>query len=122
MLAIAQTDDQRTAGTRHHQMIGIIGTNHGQRISPHQLCDRGAHRFQQSRRMCEQLGEQMGNYLGIRFRGKHVAFCSKFGAQLGVVFNDAVVDDCHLLTTHVRVGIALCRHAMGCPARMRDTQ
>ena len=46
----------------------------------------------------------------------------QIGTQLGMVFDDAVVHNRDLLAAHVRMGIALSRHTMGGPARVRDPQ
>jgi hypothetical protein len=68
------------------------------------------------------MGEQVGDDLGIGFRGEAVALGLEFLAQLGMVFDDAVVHHRHLLAAHVRVGVALGRHAVGGPAGMGDAQ
>ena len=47
---------------------------------------------------------QMGNHFGVGLAFKHIALGLQFGAQFIVVFNDAVVNQCHPGRALLRVG------------------
>ena len=58
-----------------------------------QFAHGGLHGFEQHRLRLQVEVDAMGNHFSIGFRSEHVAQGLQFGAQLFVVFNDAVVHD-----------------------------
>ena len=61
----------------------------------------------------------MGYDLGIGLRRKDMAARGQHLAQFAKVFDDAVVNDSDL-AGGVRMGVVLCRLAVGCPARVAN--
>jgi hypothetical protein len=62
----------------------------------------------------------MRDDLGVGFRRERVTQPLKIGAQLFVIFDDAVVHDRQAIVRHVRMRIAFRGHAMRRPAGVRD--
>ena len=60
--------------------------------------------------------------LGVGLGAELVAVPQQLRAQLLVVLDDAVVDDRDAVARDVRVGVALARHAVRRPARVRDAE
>ena len=60
--------------------------------------------------------------LGVGLRGELVAGPLELVAELLVVLDDAVVHDRDAVARDVRVGVALVRHAVRRPARVRDAE
>jgi len=71
-----------------------------------------------------QVVDQVGDDLGVGLARELVAQAGQLGAQLIVVFDDAVVDKCNAGIVfgrrEVRVGIVRRRGAVGGPARVGD--
>ena len=63
--------------------------------------------------------DELGDGFGVGFGGEFLAVALQLGAQLGVVFDDAVMDDGDARGA-VRVGVAFGGRAMGGPARVAD--
>ncbi len=62
---------------------------------------------------------EVHKYFGVRFAGKGVAVFEQGAFQHGVVFDDAVVDQCEpAVAADVRVGVDIVGFAVGCPAGM----
>jgi hypothetical protein len=62
------------------------------------------------------------DHLGVGLGREDVAEPLQFAAQLFVVLDDAVVDDRDAVLGDVRMRVALGRHAVGGPARVRDAE
>ena len=64
--------------------------------------------------------DEVRDHLGVGVGIEAVARGFQFGAQLGVVLDDAVVHHRDALVRHVRVRVDRVRHAVRGPARVRD--
>ncbi len=64
----------------------------------------------------------MRDHFGVGLGGERVAQLLQLFAQLFVVLDDAVVDDGEAVVRDVRMRVALGRHAVRRPARVRDAE
>ena len=62
----------------------------------------------------------MGDDFGIRIGSETVTCAFQLRLERLVIFNNAIMDDCDMIATDMRMGIALFRRSMGCPARVGD--
>jgi hypothetical protein len=122
VLAHADADDQRAAQPRDDQPVGLVGAGDSQGKGTHHLLRGGLHGGEQVGRFFQVACEQVGDDLGIGFRGEAVAGLAEFCAQLGVVLDDAVVHHRHALAAHVGMGVALGGDAVGGPAGVGDAK
>ncbi len=99
---------------------GSVFADYRQRIGAFELGHRGAHGLEQIFLRGEVEVHAMRDHLGVGFRGERVAGLLQLVAQLFVIFDDPVVDDGQAIVRDVRVRVALGRHAVRGPARVRD--
>src|SRR6185437_6330041 len=102
--------------------VRIALAHDGERIGAFELGDGCADRLEQIAYGLEMAMHAMGDHLGIRLRGELVTAALELGAQLLMVLDDAVMNDRESVARDVRMGIALARHAVGRPARVRDAE
>jgi hypothetical protein len=115
----AEADQQRraVAGDDDRLRVGVV--DDGDAPGPVHLrggADDGA---QQVAVVGELLLDEVGDHLGVGLAGEAAAASGQGGPQLGVVLDDAVVDDGDAADA-VRVGVDLGRAAVGRPARVAD--
>ncbi len=119
VLANAQAHQQRRATASADHAIGFITTDHRDGIRAVKIAHRSQYRLTQAHAGADVLVDQHGHDFGISFRGEHVAARLQLLAQCGMVFDDAVVHDCHA-AGHMRVRVGLVRRAMRGPACVRN--
>ena len=122
VLALADTDDQRRTLARGHHAVRLLAAEHGDRVGAVQALDRLLDGVEQV--AVVHLVDQVGDHFGVGLAGEHVAERGQFGAQLVVVFDDAVVDQRDARRffgrRKVRVRIVRQRRAMRRPAGVGD--
>ena len=94
----------------------------GERVRALELGDGRAHRLEQVARDLQVVVDAVRDDLGIGLRRELVAGLDQLGAQFVVVLDDAVVDDRDAVLRDVRVRVALARHAVRRPPRVRDAE
>ena len=100
--------------------VRVVLAHHRQRIGAFELGDRGAHGLEQVLHRLQVVVDAVSDDLGVGLGGELVAAPLEVRAQLLVVLDDAVVDDREAVARDVRVRVALARHAVRGPARVRD--
>src|SRR5690606_3760278 len=103
------------------QRTGFILVDDAQGVGAMQFRQGAAEGAQQIRFLLIVVGQQVGDYFCVRFRGEAVTEVGQLFTQDAVVFDDAVMHDGQALG-NVRVGIALSGLAVGSPAGMGDAQ
>src|SRR5690606_32710868 len=91
-LFAAFTYDQRAAHTCTVQGIGRVRGDNPKGVGTVEFGQGGAEGAEQVLFLAVVMGQQVGDYFGVGFRGEAVAQLLEFFAQLVVVFDDAVVD------------------------------
>ena len=124
-LAIAQRHHQRRPCARTHHHVGVVASEHGNRVGAMQALDARAHRGKQvaargAARVRIGLVDQVGDHLGVGLRFKAVADGLELVAQRFVVLDDAVVHQGDGVAREVRVGVDGIRLAVRGPARVGD--
>jgi hypothetical protein len=122
VLVVADADHDRAARAREHDRLGRILREHGERVRTFELRDGGTHRAEQVAELLLVIVNAMRDHLGIGLRRELVAELGELVAQLLVILDDAVVHDRDAVARDVRMGVALGRYAVRCPARVRDAQ
>ena len=118
VLALADADDQRRAVTRADHPVWLVTAEHRDRIGAGQAFDRLLHGLEQVAGI--QMVDQMRDHFGIGLALEHIAERGEFGAQLVVIFDDAVVHQRNPLARKMRVRIVRGGRAMRGPAGVRD--
>ena len=125
--ALPHAQNQRRAGAGADHAMRLVLVEHGNRIRAMELLHRGLDGLEQV--AVVQAVDQVRNDLGVGLAGKHIAPGLQGGAQLFVVFDDAVVHqrDATGLGTHraravaeVRVRVVHRRRTVRGPAGVRD--
>ena len=122
VLAVAETDHDRTAGAREHDRVRVFLAHDGERVGAVQLAHGRLHRLEEVRLALEVEMDAVRDHFGVGLGGERVAAGDEVGAQLLVVLDDAVVHDRDAIARDVRVGVTLARHAVGGPARVGDAK
>ena len=115
-----ETHDHGAAFARQDDALRLLLANYRQRVRAFELGHGGAHGLEQVFLRGEMKVHAMRDHFGVGFRGERVAGLLQLLAQLFVIFDDAVVDDGQAIVRDVRVCVALGRHAVRGPARVRD--
>src|SRR5690554_7533363 len=84
--------DQRAAHTCTVQRIGLVLMDYAQGVGAVELGQGGAEGAEQGLFLAVVMGQQVGDYFGVGFRGEAVAQLLELLAQLVMVLDDAVVD------------------------------
>ena len=118
-LALADPEHYRAAVAGDDDHVGVCGVEDGEPVGPADQPERRAHRgIERSRR---HRRDQVCEHLGVGLRAKDDPIGFEPGAQLSGILDDAVMDDGDpVLGIAMRMGIAVARLAMRCPARMGD--
>jgi hypothetical protein len=122
VLAVADADDDRAALARQDDAFRIVLRDHCQRIGAFELRHRGTHRLEQVARLLQVIVNPMRDDFRVRLGAELVTGGLQFVAQLVVVLDDAVVNDRNPVARDVRMRVALARHAVRGPARVRDAE
>jgi hypothetical protein len=104
---------------RADDQLGMAREDHRQRIGAFQPAECRARRGDRIHAALEVEIDELRHRLGVGLGGELLAGRLKFGAQLGVVLDDAVVHDRNARGA-VRMRVALGRSAVRRPARMAD--
>ena len=118
-LVLAEAHRQRRTVLRADDQFGMAGEDHRQRIGALQPAECRARRGDRIHAALEVEIDKLRHRLGVGLGGELLAFRLKFGAQFGVVLDDAVVHDRYARGA-VRMRVALGRRAVRRPARMAD--
>ncbi|MCY1359469.1 hypothetical protein D9M69_460410 [compost metagenome] len=118
-LALAVADRQRRSVARRHDRRRVVLKEHGERIGAGDPLQHRMHRLAPAKALAAEPGEQMCHDLGVGVRLELGAVGNQFVLQIREVLDDAVVDDGDTVG-EVRMGVALCRRAVGCPTRVRN--
>ena len=117
--AVAEPDDERDVHSRADDPIGVLGVHHGNGVRPAHLVQGGAHRLDEIARVLRL--DEVGEHLGIGLRREPMALGREPVLDLGVVLDDAVVDQRELAAAvGVRVRVRVVRAAMRRPSRVGD--
>src|SRR5690606_17092962 len=101
------------------QRAGFIFMDDAEGVSAMQLSQGTAEGAEQVRFLLVVVGQQVGDYFGVSFRGEGIAELDESFAQLVVIFDDAVVDDGQAFG-QVRVGVVFGGLAVRGPAGVGD--
>ena len=110
----------RAAGAGKDQLAGVARTHHGERVGSFEFRYCLAHRGCQFAGFAHVVPDPVSDHFRVGFRLELEAVLFQVVAQFLVIFDDAVVHDRNVLLGHVRVRIGFVRHAVSCPARVRD--
>src|SRR6185312_11897331 len=120
VLALAKPDEERTALTRGNELVGIATRHDSDPVRAFDLGESVHHGLLE--RVLVRFLYQVREYFRVGLRHELVAECLELAAQKREVFDDAVV---HYrdgaIHRDVRVRIAFVRRAVGCPARVSDS-
>ena len=112
-LPVAQNEGAVLAD--RHDLAGAVGAQDAQGVGPLDAAERPAHGGQQIPLV--KILDELGHYLGVGFRGEGHPLGHEKGLQLGVVFDDAVVDHGDpSAAAHLGVGVDVTGSAVGGPA------
>ena len=118
--ALSKTCNKGCVLSYGHQFVGIVGGNGhngiGSSHAPHSLI----YSIFEAVTLFHVKADQMCHHLRISFGLEmHMVLFNEFFLQLHKVFNDTVVDDCHLsVLAGVRMSVDIRRRPVGCPASM----
>ena len=119
--AVADDDSPSVPDARPHDNAGLARGERHHRMRAGQAGAGLAHGVEQVVTGVQALFEQMGDGLGVGLAGEGVAAMEEFGAEGGVVLDDAVVDDDDIAAAAgVGMGIRVAGGAVGGPARVSD--
>ena len=114
-LPVAQ--DEGAVLADRHNLVGAVGAQDAQGVGPLDAAERPAHGGQQVPLV--EILDELGHHLGVGFRGEGHPLGQEKGLQLGVVFDDAVVDHGDpSAAAHLGVGVDVAGSAVGGPARV----
>ena len=122
MIAVADADHQRAAGSGADHTARLLRRDHSDGVGAVELGDRRPHRAQQiaaTSRVPVRVDE-MRDHLGVGLRGEDVARGLEALAQRLVILDDAVVHDGDLAVGDMRMRVGRRRRAMRRPPRVRD--
>ena len=123
LLAIADHDPARVPDARANDDPGLSGGERHDRLRAREAAAGLAHGREQVVTTGQRLFEQMRDGLGVGLAGEGVAAIDEFGAEGGVVLDDAVVDDDDIVpAAHVGMGVRVAGGAVGGPARVADAR
>ena len=120
VLVDPEADDHRATFARQDDALGLRLADYRQRVGAFQLCHRGAHGLEQVLLRGQVVMHAVRDHLGVGLRGELVAEFLEILAQFFVILDDAVVDDGETVVRDMRMRVALGRHAVRGPARVRD--
>ena len=118
-LALAFADRQRAAAPGADQKVLVAVEQEAQREGAFQALQHGVDGVLGRLAALQLARHQMGDRLRVGLAFEDDALGFQLGAQLAVVLDDAVVDD-RQPRRRMRMGIGLCRRAMGRPAGVAD--
>ena len=119
ILLDAEPYDHRTTLSRENQAVRIALAHHRQRVGALEFGHHGAHGVEKIAGGLELMVDAVRDDLRIGLRAEGVAGALQLRTQLLVVFDDAVMHD-RQAARHVRVCVALARHAVRGPTRVCD--
>ncbi len=114
----AQTQDQRRAFACADHALRLVAAEHGDGVGALQPLRGALHGVEQV--AVVQVVHQVGDDLGVGLAGEFIAALLQFGAQLVVVFDDAVVHQRNAVAAEVRVRVVYFGCAVRGPARVGD--
>gem|GEM_PF-3013895 len=117
----AKPDDDRTSGPGEHHTVRIAFGYHRKSIGSLQLGDGLAHSRVQIGGSGQMIMDAVRDHLGIGFRIEAIAQVDEPGTQRLVILDDPVMDDGDAVAGHVRMRVSRCRHAVGGPSGMGDS-
>ena len=130
LAVLAHAQDQGRSGARTDQALRLVLAEHGNRVGALQLAD-GCLDGLKNVAVVEAV-DQMGDHLGVGLAVKDIALGLQGGAQLVVVFDDAVVHQGHAAgfgrcpgvraMAEMGMGVVDGRCAMRGPARVGNAQ
>lgn len=124
VFTIAQADDQGRALARGHHAVRFVAAEDGDRIRAVEAFHGLLHGIEQV--AVVHVLDQVGDHFRVRLALEDVTQGRQFGAQLVVVFDDAVMHQRHagVLFRRGKVGVRIevDRRAMRGPARVRDAR
>jgi hypothetical protein len=119
-LADTEPDHHRASLSGNDHAIRVRVRHDGKGICALQPGHGPLHRLQQTVGAGEFGADQVGHHLGIRFGTESGPGRLEFRPQRFEIFDDAIVDDGQILTSHMGMRIALAGNAVGRPASVRD--
>ena len=123
VLPLAQADDERRVAARGHHAVRVVHVHGQQGEGTLEALGGQLHGAGQvlAGRVPVDVGEEVGGHLGVRLGEELDALGEQLLAQLGVVLDDAVVDERQpALVRHMRVGVAVGGAAVGGPPGVAD--
>ncbi len=122
MLPDTHADHQGASRPCHHQPVGRGTVDHRDGVGAAQAREASPHRREQVGAVIEGMVDQVGDQLGIGVRFDRIAARQQLGAQLGMIFDNAVVHHRHAVGGDMGMRVALARRAVGGPAGVSQTQ
>jgi hypothetical protein len=118
-LAVAIADRQRAAAAGADKQIVLAGEQEHQREGAFQPLQGARYRLRRGHALGQVVGNEIGDRLGVRLGVKLVSEADQLPFQRLEVLDDAVMDDGDPVGRD-RVGVALGREAVRCPAGVAD--
>ena len=118
VLVRADADHQRAAGARPDHAVRLALREHGNRIGAGEALGSAAHRIEKAAGV--QAVHQVRDHLGVSLGLEGVALVFQLGAQLIVVFDDAVMHQRDFAAGKDGVRVVRHRRAVRRPAGVRD--
>ncbi|RMN32851.1 hypothetical protein ALQ61_05730 [Pseudomonas coronafaciens pv. zizaniae] len=118
----AHTDHQGAATAGGQQTIWLSSTDNGQTVGTVKLFNGSLQCDCQVRRVLELVVQQVNNDFSVGIGDECITQGLELFAQGFVVLDDAVVDNCQLVSREMRVSIALARRTVGGPAGVSNAQ
>ena len=122
ILFVAQSDDDWTTFAREHDAIRIGLRDHRKRICALKFGNCCTHGPEEIVRRVEVMMNTVTDHFGVGLRGELVAELLQLVAQFFVILDDAVVHESDAIAGNVRMRVALARHAVRGPARVRNAK
>ncbi len=119
--ALAVADGEGRALARGDHQIVVAGEDDAEREGALELLQRRAHRLDRRQTFLHLVGDEMHDGFRVGIGLEDVAVAFRVATQFAEILDDAVVDN-RDLRRHVRMGVALGRASVGCPARMSDAR
>ena len=121
ILAVTDTDDERTCDTTYYNPVRIFSVDDQQRIGTFKSLHCFANSFDEIHALFQVVIYKVRGDLCVRFRIEHVALLEHFVLDRLEIFDDAIVNHGNAATRNMRVRVRLGDATVRRPASVCDT-